>query len=73
MRSLQGGERRLTKLGKGFFRNKHYEYLVHVPVIIRGTSSSQGSKKLTLLRPLMRAGAGASPPPSWSSCGACSG
>ena len=27
---------RLTKLGKGFFRDKYYEYLVHVPVIIRG-------------------------------------
>ena len=27
--------RRLTKLGKGFFRDKYYEYLVHVPVIIR--------------------------------------
>ena len=36
MRSLQGGEHRLTKLGKGFFRDKYYEYLVHVPVIIRG-------------------------------------
>ena len=35
VRSLQGGERRLTKLGKGFFRDKYYEYLVHVPVIIR--------------------------------------
>ena len=35
MRSLQGGEHRLTKLGKGFFRDKYYEYLVHVPVIIR--------------------------------------
>ena len=34
MRSLQGGEHRLTKLGKGFFRDKYYEYLVHVPVII---------------------------------------
>ena len=33
--SLQGGEHRLTKLGKGFFRDKYYEYLVHVPVIIR--------------------------------------
>ena len=34
VRSLQGGEHRLTKLGKGFFRDKYYEYLVHVPVII---------------------------------------
>ena len=25
----------MTKLGKGFFRNKCYKYLVHVPVIIR--------------------------------------
>ena len=40
MRSLQGGERRLTKLGKGFFRDKYYEYLVHVPVIIRGRRRS---------------------------------
>ena len=30
VRSLQGGEHRLTKLGKGFFRDKYYEYLVHV-------------------------------------------
>ena len=37
MRSLQG---RLTKLGKGFFRDKFYEYLVHVPVIIRGRRRS---------------------------------
>ena len=29
MRSLH----RLTKLGKGFFRDKYYKYLVHVPVI----------------------------------------
>ena len=35
VRSLQGGEHRLTKLGKGFFRDKYYEYLVHMPVIIR--------------------------------------
>ena len=40
VRSLQGGERRLTKLGKGFFRDKYYEYLVHVPVIIRGRRRS---------------------------------
>ena len=40
MRSLQGGEHRLTKLGKGFFRDKYYEYLVHVPVIIRGRRRS---------------------------------
>ena len=39
-RSLQGGEERLTKLGKGFFRDKYYEYLVHVPVIIRGRRRS---------------------------------
>ena len=39
MRSLQGGEHRL-KLGKGFFRDKYYEYLVHVPVIIRGRRRS---------------------------------
>ena len=38
--SLQGGEHRLTKLGKGFFRDKYYEYLVHVPVIIRGRRRS---------------------------------
>ena len=35
-----GGEHRLTKLGKGFFRDKYYEYLVHVPVIIRGRRRS---------------------------------
>ena len=40
VRSLQGGEHRLTKLGKGFFRDKFYEYLVHVPVIIRGRRRS---------------------------------
>ena len=37
--SLQGGEHRLTKLGKGF-RDKYYKYLVHVPVIIRGRRRS---------------------------------
>ena len=40
VRSLQGGEHRLTKLGKGFFRHKYYKYLVHVPVIIRGRRRS---------------------------------
>ena len=40
VRSLQGGEHRLTKLGKGFFRDKFYEYLVHVPVIIRNRRRS---------------------------------
>ena len=38
--SLQGGEHRLTKLGKGFFRDKYCKYLVHVPVIIRGRRRS---------------------------------
>ena len=40
VRSLQGGEHQLTKLGKGFFRDKYYEYLVHVPVIICGRRRS---------------------------------
>ena len=40
VRSLKGGEHRLTKLGKGFFRDKYYEYLVHVAVIIRGRRRS---------------------------------
>ena len=39
-RALQGGEHRLTKLGKGFFRDKYYEYLAHAPVIIRGRRCS---------------------------------
>ena len=43
VRSLQGGEHRLTKLGKGFFRDKCYEYLVHVPVIIRGRCAAGGT------------------------------
>ena len=43
VRSLQGGEHRLTKLGKGFFRDKYYEYLVHVPVIIRGRRRNAGA------------------------------
>ena len=38
VRSLQGGEHRLTKLGKGFFRDKYFECLVHAPVIIRGSA-----------------------------------
>ena len=33
-------EHRLTKLGKGFCRDKYYEYLVHVLVIIRGRRRS---------------------------------
>ena len=41
VRSLQGGEHRLTKLGKGFFRDKYYEYLIHVPVIIRSRRRSR--------------------------------
>ena len=44
MRSLQGGEHRLTKLGKGFFRDKFYEYLVHAPVIIRGRSAQRAER-----------------------------
>ena len=41
-RSLQGGEHRLTKLGKGFFRDKYYEYLVHVPA--RAMSAGTGCR-----------------------------
>ena len=44
MRSLQGGEHRLTKLGKGFFRDKYYEYLVHVPVIGRRRSGRNAGR-----------------------------
>ena len=41
VRSLEGdGEHRLTKLGKAFFRDKCYEYLAHVPVVIRGRRRS---------------------------------
>ena len=41
VRSLEGdGEHRLTKLGKAFFRDKYYEHLVHVPVVIRGRRRS---------------------------------
>ena len=37
MRSLQAnGQYHVTKLGKAFFRDKHTEWLAHVPVIIRG-------------------------------------
>ena len=41
VRSLQGGEHRLTKLGKGFFRNKFCEYLVHVP----GWAGPRGTRR----------------------------
>ena len=44
MRSLQGGEYRLTKLGKGFFRDKYCKYLVHVPVIIRAGGAAGGTR-----------------------------
>ena len=33
--------RALTKLGKGFFRDKHYEHLVHVPVIRAGGAAAE--------------------------------
>ncbi|CAE7838985.1 pfh1, partial [Symbiodinium microadriaticum] len=37
VRSLQAnGQYHVTKLGKAFFRDKHTEWLAHVPVIIRG-------------------------------------
>ena len=39
VRSMQGGEHRLTKLGKGF-RDKCYKYLAHAPVVIRGRRRS---------------------------------
>ena len=42
VRSLEGdGEHRLTKLGKAFFRDKYYEYLVHVPVVIRAAGGTR--------------------------------
>ena len=43
VRSLHG-EHRLTKLGKGFFRDKCYEYLVHVPVIIREQEAQRAER-----------------------------
>ena len=46
VRSLQGGEHRLTRLGKGFFRDKYYEYLVHVPAIIRARRSGERRRGL---------------------------
>ena len=58
MRSLQGGEHRLTKLGKGFFRDKCYKCLVNVPVIIRGRR--QRAERGRGLR--------AQGPGSWPSC-----
>ena len=37
VRSLQAnGQYHVTKLGKAFFKDKHTEWLAHVPVIIRG-------------------------------------
>ena len=39
-RALPAGRRAPADLGKGFFRDKYYEYLVHVPVIIRGRRRS---------------------------------
>ena len=55
---LQGGEHRLTKLGKGFFRDKYYEYLVHVPVIIRGRRRTPGGLRAQGLAAGERAGRG---------------
>ena len=43
VRSLQGGEHRLTKLGKGFFRNKYYEYLVHVAGGVAGGTRARAT------------------------------
>ena len=41
MRSLQGGEHRLTKLGKGFFRDKYYEYLVRRGLRAQGLAAGE--------------------------------
>ena len=48
------GRHRLTKLGKGFFRDKYCKYLVHVPVIIR---SGRGTRR-TSRRSRWRSGCG---------------
>ena len=58
MRSLQGGEHRLTKLGNGFFRDKYCEYLVHVPVIIRGRRRSGRNYERRDWLPVNELGAG---------------
>ena len=43
VRTLQpSGEMTLTTLGRSFFKDKHVEYVVHVPVIIRGTRANGG-------------------------------
>ena len=47
MRSLQGGKHWLTKLGRGFFRDKYYEYLAHMPVI---TQAAQWAERRRGLR-----------------------
>ena len=43
-RAVFGG--RLTKLEKAFFRDKYYEYLVHVPVVIRGRQRAERRRGL---------------------------
>ena len=42
VRSLRpDGSTRITKLGKAFFKNRHREFVVHVPVIISGDRANQ--------------------------------
>ena len=39
-RLMPDGTMRLTALGRTFFRHRHTEYVVHMPVIIRGTRAN---------------------------------
>ena len=68
---LRNGQKK-TKLGKGFFRDKYYEYLVHVPVIIRGRRRSgrnagglRGTQR-TSRRSRWRSGSGNKWRPRWT-------
>ncbi len=43
VRSLQAdGTNQITRLGRDFFKDKHTEYIVHVPVIIEGRRAKGG-------------------------------
>ena len=39
-RLMPDGTMRITALGRTFFRHRHTEYVVHMPVIIRGTRAN---------------------------------
>ena len=50
-RPLRNGQKKLVRSLRGFFRNKYYEYLVHVPVGGAAALSLEGVSQMVYILP----------------------